>query len=44
MTHPFWFSEDRWAARGLLLAVIALNLVLQGVIERVIPLIRRRLI
>ena len=26
MTHPFWFSEDRWAARGLLLAVIALNL------------------
>jgi vitamin B12/bleomycin/antimicrobial peptide transport system ATP-binding/permease protein len=26
MTHPFWLSEDRWAARGLLLAVIALNL------------------
>ena len=26
MTHPFWFSEDRWAARGLLLAVIDLNL------------------
>src|SRR5579864_7346184 len=26
MTHPFWFSEDRWAARGLLFAVIALNL------------------
>jgi putative ATP-binding cassette transporter len=26
MTYPFWFSEDRWAARGLLLAVIALNL------------------
>jgi len=26
MTHPFWFSGDRWAARGLLLAVIALNL------------------
>jgi putative ATP-binding cassette transporter len=26
MTHPFWFSEDRWAAWGLLLAVIALNL------------------
>jgi vitamin B12/bleomycin/antimicrobial peptide transport system ATP-binding/permease protein len=26
MTHPFWFSEDRWVARGLLLAVIALNL------------------
>jgi len=26
MTHPFWFSDDRWAARGLLLAVVALNL------------------
>jgi putative ATP-binding cassette transporter len=26
MTHPYWFSEDRWAARGLLLVVIALNL------------------
>ncbi|MCU1342181.1 MAG: transporter ATP-binding protein, partial [Candidatus Acidoferrum typicum] len=26
MTHPYWFSEDRWAARGLLIAVIALNL------------------
>jgi putative ATP-binding cassette transporter len=26
MTHPYWFSEDRWAAWGLLLAVIALNL------------------
>ena len=26
MTHPFWFSEDRWAARGLLFAVVALNL------------------
>jgi putative ATP-binding cassette transporter len=26
MTHPFWFSEYRWAARGLLLAVVALNL------------------
>jgi hypothetical protein len=23
---PHWFSEDRWAARGLLLSVIALNL------------------
>lgn len=23
---PHWFSEDRWAARGLLFAVIALNL------------------
>jgi vitamin B12/bleomycin/antimicrobial peptide transport system ATP-binding/permease protein len=26
MTYPYWFSEDRLAARGLLLAVIALNL------------------
>jgi putative ATP-binding cassette transporter len=26
MTHPFWFSDDRWAAWGLLLAVVALNL------------------
>src|SRR3954453_5476359 len=26
MTHPYWFSEDRWAARGLLLVVVALNL------------------
>jgi putative ATP-binding cassette transporter len=26
MTHPYWFSEDPWAAWGLLLAVIALNL------------------
>jgi vitamin B12/bleomycin/antimicrobial peptide transport system ATP-binding/permease protein len=26
MTHPYWSSDDRWAAWGLLLAVIALNL------------------
>jgi vitamin B12/bleomycin/antimicrobial peptide transport system ATP-binding/permease protein len=26
LTRPYWFSEDRWAARGLLLVVIALNL------------------
>jgi putative ATP-binding cassette transporter len=26
MTYPYWFSEDRWAARGLLFAVVALNL------------------
>ena len=26
MTRPYWFSEDRGAARGLLIAVIALNL------------------
>jgi putative ATP-binding cassette transporter len=26
MAAPYWRSEDRWAARGLLLAVVALNL------------------
>jgi vitamin B12/bleomycin/antimicrobial peptide transport system ATP-binding/permease protein len=26
MTFPFWFSEEKWAARGLLFAVIVLNL------------------
>jgi len=26
MIGPYWFSEDRWAARGLLLAVVALTL------------------
>ena len=26
LTRPYWFSEDRWAAWGLLLAVVALNL------------------
>jgi len=26
LTRPYWFSEDRWAAWGLLLVVIALNL------------------
>jgi putative ATP-binding cassette transporter len=26
MTHPYWFSEGGWAAWGLLLAVVALNL------------------
>src|SRR5262245_35092460 len=26
MIRPYWFSEDRWAARGLLLAVVALTL------------------
>jgi putative ATP-binding cassette transporter len=26
LTRPYWFSEDRWAARGLLALVIALNL------------------
>ena len=26
MIGPYWFSEDRWAARGLLLAVVLLTL------------------
>jgi len=26
ITRPYWFSEDRWAGRGLLLVVVALNL------------------
>ena len=26
MIRPYWFSEDRWAARGLLLLVVALTL------------------
>ena len=26
MTHPYWSSEDRWAAWGLLVAVVLLNL------------------
>jgi putative ATP-binding cassette transporter len=26
MIRPYWFSEDRWVARGLLLAVVALTL------------------
>jgi putative ATP-binding cassette transporter len=26
MTRPYWFSKDGWAASGLLLAVVALNL------------------
>jgi vitamin B12/bleomycin/antimicrobial peptide transport system ATP-binding/permease protein len=26
MIRPYWFSEDRWPARGLLLAVVALTL------------------
>ena len=26
ITRPYWFSEDRWSARGLLLVVIALTL------------------
>ena len=26
LIRPYWFSEDRWAGRGLLLVVVALNL------------------
>src|SRR2546428_14108670 len=26
IARPYWFSEDRWAARGLLLVVVVLNL------------------
>jgi len=26
LTRPYWFSEERWVARGLLAAVVALNL------------------
>ncbi len=26
LTRPYWFSEARWAARGLLAAIVALNL------------------
>ena len=26
LIRPYWFSEDRWAGRGLLVAVVALNL------------------
>src|SRR5215475_11737940 len=26
LTKPYWFSEERWAARGLLATLIALNL------------------
>src|SRR4029453_965695 len=26
ITKPYWFSEDRWAGRGLLVAVVALTL------------------
>jgi putative ATP-binding cassette transporter len=28
LTRPYWFSEERWAARGLLAVVIGLNLAL----------------
>ena len=28
LTRPYWFSEERWAARSLLAVLIALNLAL----------------
>src|SRR5712691_6848324 len=31
ITRPYWFSEDRWAGRGLLLAVIVLNLTMVAI-------------
>ena len=31
IARPYWFSEDRWAGRGLLLAVIALNLAIVAI-------------
>ena len=30
LAWPYWNSEEKWAARGLLLAVIALNLITVG--------------
>src|SRR5215831_533643 len=26
LTRPYWFSEERWIARGLLATVVAMNL------------------
>lgn len=26
LTRPYWFSEDRWAGRGLLAVILAMNL------------------
>lgn len=31
LARPYWFSEERWVARGLLAAVIALNLAIVGI-------------
>ena len=30
LARPYWFSEDRWKARGLLLAIVVLNLTVVG--------------
>jgi putative ATP-binding cassette transporter len=34
LARPYWWSEDKWRARGLLIAVIALNLVSVGLSVR----------
>ena len=26
LTRPYWFSEDRWPARGLLAVIVGMNL------------------
>ena len=31
LARPYWFSEERWVARGLLAAVVLLNLGLVGI-------------
>jgi len=31
IARPYWFSEDRWPARGLLAVIVAMNLTLVGV-------------
>lgn len=31
IARPYWFSEDRWRARGLLAVIVAMNLTLVGV-------------
>jgi vitamin B12/bleomycin/antimicrobial peptide transport system ATP-binding/permease protein len=31
MSYPYWFSEDRWPARAILLTVILLNLGMVGI-------------
>jgi putative ATP-binding cassette transporter len=34
LARPYWWSEDKWRARGLLIAVIALNLISVGLSVR----------
>ena len=31
ITRPYWFSEERWVARGLLIAIVAMNLIDVGI-------------